>query len=220
MVVGVVGDVRLYKVATELPDGITGVVYMPYPQAVGIDKKLPSSMTLIVRTARDPRYVSSEIRRIVAELNPDVPVGEVRTLEGVVALSKSQERSMVWLFIAFAGSAVLLAAIGTYGVVSFSTAERMYEMGVRIALGATRRDVFGLVLKLSLRLVLIGLGIGIALAIAATWTLSSFLYGVSSRDPLTYLGISLLLVGVAVVAGFVPARRAAHVDPMMALRAE
>jgi len=80
---------------------------------------------------------------------------------------------------------VLLAAIGTYGVVSFSAAERMYEMGVRIALGATRRDVFGLVLKLSLRLVLIGLGIGVMLAVAATWTLSSFLYGVSSRDPLT-----------------------------------
>ena len=219
-VVGVVGDVRLYQVANELPDWLSGVVYMPYPQAVGIDKKLPSSMTLVVRTARDPQYVSSEIRRIVAELNPDVPVGEVRTLEGVVASSKSQERSMMWLFIAFAGSAVLLAAIGTYGVVSFSTAQRMYEMGVRIALGATRRDLFGLVLKLSLRLVLIGLAIGVALAVAATWTLSSFLYGVSSRDPLIFIAVSLLLIGVAIVAGFVPARRAANVDPMMALRAE
>ena len=219
-VVGVVGDVRLYKIAMELPDWINGVVYMPYPQAVGIDKKLPSSMTLVVRTARDPQYVSSEIRRIVAELNPDVPVGEVQTLEGVVASSKSQERSMMWLFIAFAGSAVLLAAIGTYGVVSFSTAQRMYEMGVRIALGATPRDLFGLVLKLSLRLVLIGLVIGVVLALAATWTLSSFLYGVSSRDPLIFLGVSLLLISVAVLAGFFPARRAAQVDPMMALRAE
>jgi hypothetical protein len=219
-VVGVVGDVRLYKVATELPDWIGGVVYMPYSQAVGIDKKLPSSMSLVVRTPRDPQYVSGEIRRIVAELNPDVPVSEVRMLEGVVATSKSQERSMMWLFIAFAGSAVLLAAIGTYGVVSFSTAQRMYEMGVRIALGATRRDLFGLVLKLSLRLVLIGLGIGVVLAAAATWTLSSFLYGVSSRDPLIFLAVAVLLIGVAIVAGFVPAGRAAHVDPMMALRAE
>ena len=219
-VVGVVGDVRLYKVANELPDWISGVVYMPYPQAVGIDKKLPSSMTLVVRTARDPQYVSSEIRRIVAQLNPNVPVGEVRTLEGVVESSKSQERSMMWLFIAFAGSAVLLAAIGTYGVVSFSTAQRMYEMGVRIALGANRRDLFGLVLKLSLRLVLIGLGIGVALSIAATRTLSSFLYGVSSRDPLIIIGVSVLLIAVAILAGFFPARRAAQVDPMMALRAE
>ena len=219
-VVGVVGDVRLYKVANELPDWISGVVYMPYPQAVGIDKKLPSSMTLVVRTARDPQYVSSEIRRIVAQLNPNVPVGEVRTLEGVVESSKSQQRSMMWLFIAFAGSAVLLAAIGTYGVVSFSTAQRMYEMGVRIALGANRRDLFGLVLKLSLRLVLIGLGIGVALSIAATRTLSSFLYGVSSRDPLIIIGVSVLLIAVAILAGFFPARRAAQVDPMMALRAE
>jgi ABC-type antimicrobial peptide transport system permease subunit len=93
-------------------------------------------------------------------------------------------------------------------------------MGLRIALGATRRDLFGLVLKLSLRLVLIGLGIGVVLAIAATWTLSSFLYGVSSRDPLIFLAVSMLLIAVAVVAGFVPARRAAQVDPMMALRAE
>jgi len=127
---------------------------------------------------------------------------------------------MMWLFVCFAGSAVLLAAIGTYGVVSFSTAQRMYEMGVRIALGATRRDLFGLVLKLSLRLVLIGLGIGVILAIGATWTLSSLLYGVSSRDPLIFLAVSMLLIAVAVVAGFVPARRAAQVDPMMALRAE
>ena len=219
-VVGVVGDVRLHSVARELPDGVSGAVYMPYPQAVGIDKKLPSSMTLVVRTRRDPQYVSSEIRRMVAELNPDVPLGEVRTLEGMVASSKSEERSMMWLFIAFAGSAVLLAAIGTYGVVSFSTAQRMYEMGVRIALGAARRDLFGLVLKLSLRLVLIGLGIGVVLAMAATWTLSSFLYGVSSRDPIIFLGVSMLLIAVAILAGFVPARRAAQVDPMMALRAE
>ena len=219
-VVGVVGDVRLYRVAAELPDGIAGVVYMPYPQAVGIDRKLPSSMTLLVRTTRDPQYVSGEIRRQVTELNPDVPVGEVRTLEGVVTSSKSQEQAMMWLFVSFAGSAVLLAAIGTYGVVSFSTTQRMYEMGVRIALGANRRDLFGLVLKLSLRLVVIGLGIGVLLAFVATRTLNSFLYGVSTRDPLIFLAVALLLIGVAIVAGFVPARRAAQVDPMTALRAE
>ena len=219
-VVGVVGDVRLYKVATELPDWINGVAYMPYPQAVGIDKKLPSSMTLVVRTSRDANYVSNEIRRAVAQLNPDVPVGEVHTLESIVAASKSQERSMMWLFLSFAGSAVLLAAIGTYGVVSFSTAQRMYEMGVRIALGATRPDLFGLVLKLSLRLVLTGLAIGLTLTIAVTWTLRSFLYGVGSRDPIIFVTVSVLLIAVAIVAGLGPARRASQVDPMTALRAE
>jgi ABC-type antimicrobial peptide transport system permease subunit len=195
-------------------------MYMPYPQSLGSDRQLPSGMTLLVRTSRDPQYVAGEIRRLVQELNPNVPVGEMQTMDGIVSSSNTQERSMMWLFIAFAGSAVLLAAIGTYGVVSFSTAQRMYEMGVRIALGATRRDLFGQVLKLSLRLVLIGLGIGVVLAIALTWTLSSFLYGVSSRDPLIFLGVSMLLIAVAVLAGLVPARRAAQVDPMMALRAE
>jgi predicted permease len=219
-VVGVVGDVRLYRVASELPDWISGVVYMPYPQAVGIDKKLPASMTLVVRTSRDPQYVAGEIRRQVAELSPNVPVSEVLALAGVVTSSKSQEQAMMWLFVSFAGSAVLLAAIGTYGVVSFSTAQRMYEMGVRIALGATRRDLFGLVLKVSLRLVLIGLGFGVVLAFALTRMLAGFLYGVSTRDPLIFLAVALLLICVAIVAGVVPARRAALVDPMTALRAE
>jgi len=219
-VVGVVGDVRLYSVASELPDWVEGVVYMPYPQAVGIDKKLPSSMSLLVRTSRDPQYVAGEVRRAVAALNPDVPVGEVRTLDSFLTASNTQQRSTMWLFLSFAGSAVLLAAIGTYGVVSFSTAQRMYEMGVRIALGARRRDLFGMVLKLSLRLVLVGLAIGVALAVGATWTLRSFLYGVGTRDPLIFLAVSVLLIVVAIVAGFFPARRAASVDPMMALRAE
>ena len=219
-VVGVVGDVHLYNAASELPDWIGGVVYMPYPQAVGIDRKLPASMTLLVRTARDPEYVAREVRRLVTELNPDVPIGEVRTLEGVVASSKSQEKSMMWLFLSFAGAAVLLAAIGTYGVVSFATTQRMYEMGVRIALGASRRNLFRLVLSLSLRLVVVGLGIGVLLAVAATFMLKSLLYGVSTHDPLIFVAVSLLLLGVAIIAGFVPARRAAQVDPMTALRAE
>jgi predicted permease len=219
-VVGVVGDVRQYRVSSQLPDWLNGVLYMPYSQSLGSDRQLPSSMTLLVRTSRDPQYVAGEIRRLVQELNPNVPVGDVSALEGVVESSKSQERSMMWLFVSFACSALLLAAIGTYGVVSFSTAQRMYEMGVRLALGANRRDLFGLVLKLSLRLVLIGLGIGVVLAVAATWTLSSFLYGVSSRDPLIFAGVSVLLIAVAILAGLVPARRAAQVDPMMALRAE
>lgn len=219
-VVGVVGDVRQYRLAAELPDWIGGVVYMPYPQAVGIAGQLPSSMTLLVRSGRDRQYLGGELRRLVAELNPNVPVGDVETLDGVVSSSNSQERSMMWLFVCFAASAVLLAAIGTYGVVSFSTSQRMYEMGVRIALGATRRDLFGLVLKLSLRLVLIGLGIGVALSLATTRTLASFLYGTSAHDPLIFLAVSLLLIGVAIVAGLVPARRAAQVDPMTALRAE
>ena len=110
--------------------------------------------------------------------------------------------------------------VGAYGVVSFSTAQRMHDMGVRIAPGATRGKLFTLVLKLSMQLVLIGLGAGIVLAIALTRTMKSLLYGVSTTDPLTFTAVAILLIGVAVIAGFVPARRAAHVDPVTALRAE
>jgi predicted permease len=219
-VVGVVGDVRQYHMDAGLPDWIGGVVYMPYPQAVGNDRQLPSSMTLVVRTAVDPQRVASEIRGLVAQLNPDTPVSEVQSMEAVVSSSNSQARSMMWIFVCFAGAAVLLAAIGTYGVISFSTSQRLYEMGVRIALGATRGNLFGLILTLSLRLVLTGLAFGIVLAFVLTRALASFLYGVSTTDPLTFLAVAFLLVGVAIVAGFVPARKAAGVDPVMALRAE
>ncbi len=219
-VVGVVGDVRQYHMDTSLPDGISGVVYMPYPQALGNDRQLPSSMTLLVRTAVDPRRVADEIRSLVMQLNPNVPVSDVQSMEAVVSSSSSQTRSLMWIFVCFAGAAVLLAAIGTYGVISFSTSQRLYEMGVRIALGATRGNLFGLVIKLSLRLVLTGLGVGIILAFVLTRMLASFLYGVSTTDPLTFLAVAVLLVGVAIVAGLVPARKAAHVDPVTALRAE
>jgi len=219
-VVGVVGDVRQYHVDTSLPDWIGGVVYLPYPQALGNDRQLPSSMTLLVRSVVDPQRVANEIRSLVAQLNPNVPVSDVQSMEAVVTSSSSQTRSLMWIFVCFAGAAVLLAAIGTYGVISFSTSQRLYEMGVRIALGATRGNLFGLVIKLSLRLVLTGLGVGIVLAFVLTRMLASFLYGVSTTDPLTFLAVAVLLVGVAIVAGLVPARKAAHVDPVTALRAE
>lgn len=219
-VVGVVGDVRQYHVDTSLPDWIGGVVYMPYPQALGNDRQLPQSMTLLVRSTVDPKRVANEIRDLVAQLNPNVPVSDVQSMEAVVTSSSSQTRSLMWIFVCFAGAAVLLAAIGTYGVISFSTSQRLYEMGVRIALGATRGNLFGLVIKLSLRLVLTGLGVGIALAFVLTRMLASFLYGVSTTDPLTFLLVSVLLVGLAIVAGLAPARKAAHVNPVSALRAE
>jgi predicted permease len=219
-VVGVVGDVRQYRLDTSLPDWIGGVVYMPYPQALGNDRQPPSAMTLVVRTTVDPHRVAVEIRDLVTQLNPNVPVSEVQTMEAVVTSSNSQTRSMMWVFVCFAGAAVLLAAIGTYGVISFFTSQRLYEMGVRIALGATRGNLFGLILKLSLRLVLTGLAFGILLAFVLTRVLASFLYGVSPSDPLTFVAVAVLLVGVAIVSGFFPARKAAGVDPATALRAE
>jgi len=153
-------------------------------------------------------------------VNPDVPAGEIRTMDAVVTASTAQSRSMMWLFVSFAGTALILAVVGTYGVVSYSTAQRTYEMGVRVALGATKGGIFGLVLGQSLRLVLAGLALGVLASLALTRMLARFLYGITPTDPMTFLAVSGLLAAIGILAGYFPARRAAGVDPLTALRAE
>jgi putative ABC transport system permease protein len=219
-VVGVVRDVRQFNLADRPLDWIQGAVYMPYPQSVDSNHQLPTAMYLIARTSAESAIFGRDISGLVSSVNPNVPVGEVRTLEGIVSDSASVPRSMMWLFVSFAGAALVLAAIGTYGVVSYSTAQRTFEIGVRMALGATRGNVFSLVLGQSLRLVLIGLGLGVVCALALTRMLSSFLYGVTATDPVTFLAVGVLLVFVGVLAGYLPARRAASIDPFTALRVD
>ena len=219
-VVGVVGDVRQYALSGRTPREITGALYMPYPQAVALDRQIPRAMALLVRSSGDASGMAARLRTLVASVNPDVPVSDVRSMESVVASSVAEPRSMMWLFAGFAGCALLLAAIGTYGVVSYATAQRSYEIAVRMALGATRRQVFGLVMGHSLRLVLIGLAVGLAAALVLGRTLSSFLYGVSPADPATFAVVGGLLVSTALVAGFAPGRRAAGTDPLRALRVD
>jgi predicted permease len=219
-VVGVAADVRQYDLAGHSPNYLNGVFYMPYPQSTNSQQQLPLSMTLIVRTVADPVEVASRIRELVRELNPNVPVSEVRSMESLLAESTQQSHSLTWLFVAFAGVALLLAAIGAYGVVSYSTAQRTFEIGMRMALGATKSHIFAMVLRQSLRLVLAGLAVGIAASLVLARALSAFLYGVTAADPMTYLAVCSLLVAIALIAGFVPARRAAEVDPLKALRSE
>ena len=219
-VVGVVGDVRQFDLANHSPDWINGAVYMPYPQSVGLDGKLPTSMTLLVRTAADSHEIESRIRELVNDLNPNVPVSEFQTMGAVVVASTSQPRSLMWLFLSFAAAALVLAAIGTYGVVSYTTAQRTFEIGVRVALGASRGSVFGLVIRQSLELVIAGIGLGALAALALSRLLSSYLYGITPQDPMTFLAVAGLLVCIALAAGFLPARRATKVDPIVALRYE
>jgi len=219
-VVGVVGDVRQFDLTGKSPEWIRGAFYMPYPQSVGLDRRLPTAMTLILRTAANAPQVAGELRGLVAGVNPDLPVSEVRTLEAAVTASASPSRSLMWLFICFGGAALLLATIGVYGVVSYSVSQRTYEMGVRIAFGATPRRIFGLVLGQSFRLVLTGLTLGVVASLALTRMMTGFLYGVTATDPLTFLVVGFLLLAVALLAGYIPARRAATVDPLVALRQE
>lgn len=219
-VVGVAGDVRQYDLAGRAPNTVSGAFYMPYPQSTNIQMRLPASMMLIVRTAVDPAQIVSSVQELVRDLNPNVPVSEVQTMESLVEASTQQSRSMVWFFACFAGVALLLAAIGAYGVVSYSTAQRTFEIGIRMAVGATRGQIFAMILRQSLRLVLVGLAIGIVISLAISRALAAFLYGVGTTDPLTYCIVCGLLIGIALVAGFVPARKAASVNPLKALRTE
>ena len=219
-VTGVAGDVLQYDLAGHTPDYLRGAVYMPYAQAVGNNRKLPVAMTLVLKTEMDPSGAANEARRLVSNLNPNVPVSEPKTLEAVVTASTSQSRSMMWLFVTFGGLALALAVIGAYGVVSYSAAQRTYEMGVRIALGATRISVFSMVLRQSLALVLTGLALGLMASVALNRVWTRFLYGVTATDPATLAAVSFIMIVVALVAGFLPARRAAATNPLLTLRVD
>jgi predicted permease len=219
-VVGVVGDVRQYTLSGRVPKEITGAVYMPYPQAVALNRRIPTAMVLFARSAAEPSLVAGRLRSLVASVNPEAAVSDVRSLDTVLSSSVAEPRSMMWLFASFASCALLLAAIGTYGVVSYSTAQRTYEIGVRMAVGATRGQIVSLVMGQSVRLVLAGLGLGLGCALLVGRGLASFLYGVSATDPLTFAAVCGLLVLTALLAGYVPSLRAATTDPVRALRVD
>jgi len=213
-VVGVVGDAALES----LTDPRFPQVFSPHAQ--GVEGGLSGNMELAVRTSSDPLSLAAMVRDQVHQLDKDQSVADIRTLAQVVNASLAQPRLNTLLLAAFAALAVLLAATGLYGVMAYSVAQRTREIGIRMALGAERQDVLRLVVKHGLVLTLIGVGVGLVAASALTHFLSSMLYGVKPIDPLTFGIVSLTLAAVALLASYIPARRATKVDPITALRYE
>jgi ABC-type antimicrobial peptide transport system permease subunit len=175
---------------------------------------------LIVRTATDPLGLAGPVRTTVRTLSPNQPITEVRTMAEAVAGSIVQRRTLMLLLGCLAAIALVLAAAGIYGAISYSVSRRTHEIGLRMALGSQRGDVLKLIIGQGMGLAAIGVALGVAGAAALTRFISTYLYGVTTTDPLTFAGVSVLLALVAVVASFIPARRAMRVDPMIALRCE
>jgi predicted permease len=207
-IIGIVGDIRHRTLeADPLP-----MMYLPVPS--------PGSTNLTIKMSGDPLSMASAVRREVRAIDSDQPIASIRTMEQVVAESVGAPRYRTSLLGLFAFIAVLLAAIGIYGVSSYAVAQRTHEIGIRMALGAEPRDVQWLVIGRGIRLTLVGVGAGLAGAFGLTRLLVRLLFGVTSTDPLTFASVAVILTGIALLACWIPARRAARVDPMIALRHE
>jgi putative ABC transport system permease protein len=207
-VVGVVGDTHADRIENQ--DWPT--IYVPYAQAPS------NAMTLVIRTAGDPLALAGAITASIRQLDPDQPVADVRSMEQVLAEGVAASRFNALLLAVFAGVAFVLAAVGIYGVISYHVSERTREFGIRLAMGAVRSDILRLVMLRAILLGGLGIGIGLGAALALTRLLASLLYLVEARDLPTFLAIVLALGAVALIASFVPARRALAIDPVMALR--
>jgi ABC-type antimicrobial peptide transport system permease subunit len=206
----VVANVRQYALDTDSRVAL----YTPHEQSLG------STVFVTVRTTNDPRSIAAAVTDEARAMDPNVPVFDVKTMQQRVSESLARRRFAMVALALFAVVAMTLAAIGIYGVMSYTVTERTREIGIRMALGSPTRDVLRLIVGQGMALAGVGVALGLAGALAATRVMASLLYGISATDPLTFLLISLTLAGVALAACFVPARRATRVDPMIALRYE
>ena len=214
-IVGVAGNIKHRGLdARDRPE-----LYVPYRQPLFAGWTV-RPMYVVVRTTTAPAGAVAAVRREVARVDRDQPISDVRTMDERIDHSLSSRRFSLVLLAAFASLALTLAAIGIYGIVAYSVTERTREIGVRLALGAQRRDVLGMVIGQGMTMIGTGTVIGVAAALLLTRLMSSLLFGISAADPITFLAIPILLVAVAFVACYVPARRATRVDPLQALRSE
>ncbi|MFN7996129.1 MAG: ABC transporter permease [Bryobacteraceae bacterium] len=219
-VVGVVGDVRQFTLGKNFPDFIPGAMYMPYAQSVREDGQIPAAMTLLVAARSDASRLARDIRSLAQEQDPNVPVGQVEKLEDLVAGSIADFRATIQVFVSFAAAAILLAAIGVYGLVSYWVTQRIFEIGVRVAIGATRGRIVSMIFGQGLRVALWGIGAGVLGALAATRFLTSLLFGVTATDPFIFAVVTGFVLAVASAATAVPAWRASRIDPTRSLRVD
>jgi predicted lysophospholipase L1 biosynthesis ABC-type transport system permease subunit len=209
-IVGVVGDVKTFGLAKDA----TPEIYLAYPQ-------LPvGSMDVLLRASVPPLTLRPAVESVVHELDPDIPVARVRTLEDVVSRSISQPRFYMLLLGLFAATAMLLAALGIFGVMSYAVTQRSREIGIRMALGARGVEVMSMILRNAAVLVASGIVLGLAGALALSKSLSGLLFNLSPTDPMTLGGVAALLATVAFLASVLPARAATRVDPLITLRSE
>ncbi|HEY2960953.1 MAG TPA: ABC transporter permease, partial [Pyrinomonadaceae bacterium] len=210
-IIGVVGDVKSSKLEAE-----TGYqIYVPYTQDAGW-----GTLSLAVRTKDEPEALTAPVRGAIFSIDKNQPVYDIKTMDNVFSASVANTRLIVLLFGVFSMFALLLASIGIYGLIAYSVAQRTHEIGIRLAVGAQSKDVLRMIITQGMVLALMGAGLGLAGAFAATRVMRGLLYGVSPTDPLIFIGVSLLLTIVALLACYIPARRATKVDPIIALRYE
>ena len=181
---------------------------------------LTNNQYWLLRTSIDPLTLQTAVRREIQAVDRDAPTSNIRTMEQYLAASVGPRRFNLWLLTVFACAALALAATGLYGVISYGVSQRKHEIGIRMALGASRSDVLKLVIGQGMTLALIGVALGLAAALMLTRLMQNLLFHVSASDPLTFIVIALLLMFVALLACFLPGRRASRVDPMVALRYE
>jgi putative ABC transport system permease protein len=209
-IIGVVSDIKT-----------NGMNMPPYPEVYRPDSQLPSDdAQLIIRSKAAPEALAPAVREEMERIDRDIPLRPGRTMEGVIAETLWRPRLSAWLLGLFAALAAALAAAGLYGVMSYSVNQRTQEIGLRMALGAEGADVIRMVIGEGFKLTVVGLALGLVTAFALSRLIASQLFGVTATDPLTYAGVATLLAMVAMAACYIPARRAARVDPMMALRTE
>jgi len=220
-VVGVVGHVKHWGLDSDDTSKIRDQIYFPFHQVP--DKFMSEAvagLTLVMRTGPEPLSLVSAVRAQVAGPTRDQPVYAVRTLEQIVAGSLAERRFTMLVLMIFGATALLLAAVGIYGVMSYAVTRRTRELGIRATLGASRQEIVGLVMREGLRMAAIGMAVGLVAAMALTRFMAALLYGVRPADPATLAAVTMLLGAIALLACYIPARRATRVDPVVALRCD